>query len=326
MAIPQMSGTTALLQAISAVDSDVVWVSGHRGTYARTTDGGLTWHSAVVPGADSLQFRDVHAVSADTAYLMSAGNGELSRIYKTTDGGATWQMQFVSRLAKAFFDCMAFWDADHGVVMSDEVDGHFPMIFTDDGGTHWRPVDPAALPSALPGEGSFASSGTCIVARSPGQAWIGTGNSSATRVLRTADSGRSWTATATPLPSGEGVGIGSIAFRDDMHGVAMGGSMLDTAARVDNIAATVDGGRNWVTVERAPISSAIYGGSYIPGARIPTLVVVGPGGAAASFDDGRSWTPVDTAGYWAIAFASPSAGWAVGTRGRIKRLVLTNGR
>ena len=34
-----------------------------------------------MPGADTLQFRDVHALDADRAWLLSAGPGELSRIY-----------------------------------------------------------------------------------------------------------------------------------------------------------------------------------------------------------------------------------------------------
>ena len=324
--IPQNSGTTALLQAVSVVDSKVVWASGHQGTYARTTDGGATWHSAVVPGADSLQFRDVHAVDASTAYLMSAGNGELSRIYKTSDGGMNWQLQFTSHEPKAFYDCMAFWDADHGIAMSDEVGGHFPIIATDDGGRSWKPVSQSVLPPALPGEGSFAASGSCVATRAPGFAWIGTGNSSAARVLHTADGGRSWIAATTPLPSAEGVGLASVAFRDELHGVAMGGSMMDTSARTDDVAVTSDGGRSWTARGRAPISSAIYGGSYVPGARTPTLVAVGPGGAAASFDEGRSWVTVDTTAYWAVSFASPSAGWAVGPRGRIKRLALVSDR
>lgn len=321
-AIPQVSGTTALLQAVSVVDSEVVWVSGHQGTYVRTTDGGATWRAAVVPGADSLQFRDVHAVSADTAYLMSAGNGELSRIYKTTDGGASWKLQFTNREPKAFFDCMAFWDADHGVAMSDEVDGRFPIVATDDGGRSWAPITPAALPSALAGEGSFAASGTCVVTREPGHAWVGTGNSSTARVLRTTDRGRSWTAFATPLPSAEGVGIASVAFRDALHGVVMGGSMMDTSSRADDVAFTSDGGRSWKAVGRAAFPSAIYGGSYVPGAPVPTLVAVGPGGAAVSFDDGRNWVTMDTTAYWSVGFASPSSGWAVGPRGRIKRLAI----
>jgi len=322
----QTSGTTALLQAVSVVDSNVVWVSGHQGTYARTTNGGATWHAAVVPGADSLQFRDVHAVDSSTAYLMSAGDGTLSRIYKTSDGGATWRLQFTNQVPKGFFDCMAFWDPEHGVVMSDEVGGRFPMVATEDGGRSWRPIAADALPPALPGEGSFAASGTCVITRANGHAWIGTGNSSQARVLHTADGGRSWSAVVTPLPSAEGVGIASVAFRDDRHGVVMGGSMMDTSARVDNVAFTSDGGKSWTVVGRAPFRSAIYGGSYVPGAEAPTLVAVGPGGAAASFDDGRNWVTFDTSAYWSVGFASPRAGWAVGPRGRIDRLALSPAR
>jgi photosystem II stability/assembly factor-like uncharacterized protein len=319
----QASGTTALLQAVSIVDSGIVWVSGHRGTYVRTTDGGASWHAGVVPGADSLQFRDVHAVNADTAYLMSAGNGELSRIYKTTDGGESWQLQFTSHEQSAFYDCMAFWDADHGIAMSDEVRGRFPIVATSDGGRNWTLVDSAALPPALPGEGSFAASGSCVAARAPGLAWIGTGNTSAARVLRTTDRGRSWSVATTPLPAAEGVGLASMAFRDDRHGVAMGGSMMDTTSRADDVAITSDGGASWTAVGRAPFASAIYGGSYVPGAPTPTIVAVGPGGAAASLDEGRNWIAVDSAAYWAVAFATPDAGWAVGPGGRITKLALT---
>src|SRR6266480_4522293 len=39
----QQSHTTALLQAVSAVDDSVVWVSGHHATWVRTVDGGRTW-------------------------------------------------------------------------------------------------------------------------------------------------------------------------------------------------------------------------------------------------------------------------------------------
>ncbi|MDH3570446.1 MAG: hypothetical protein OER89_09690, partial [Gemmatimonadota bacterium] len=75
----QHPNTSARLQAVSVVTSRVAWASGLAGTYARTLNGGASWTVGVVPGADSLQFRDVHAVSADTAYLLSAGPGELSR-------------------------------------------------------------------------------------------------------------------------------------------------------------------------------------------------------------------------------------------------------
>ncbi len=66
---PQQSGTTQLLIAVSPVNSRVVWAAGTGGTYVVTTDGGSTWKSGVVPGAESLQFRDVQWLSEQVAYL-----------------------------------------------------------------------------------------------------------------------------------------------------------------------------------------------------------------------------------------------------------------
>jgi photosystem II stability/assembly factor-like uncharacterized protein len=319
--LPQESNTAALLQAVSVVDEKTVWVAGHSGTFVRTTDGGATWHSAVVPGAERLEFRDVAALSADTAYLLAAGPGELSRIYKTTDAGRSWTLQFTNHQQQAFFDCLDFWDADHGIAVSDAVGGHFLILTTADGGATWSPVPASALPDALPGEGGFAASGTCVVARAPGDAWIGTGNTSAARVLHTSDRGRTWTSASTPVLAGDAAGIASVAFRDAKHGVVLGGPIGKPDARTDNVAITADGGRTWRLGGRPSFSGAVYGSAYVPRAATPTLVAVGPKGAALSRDDGRTWTQVDTLAYWAVGFASPSAGWAVGPNGRITKLV-----
>ncbi len=54
---PQNSGTTQGLIAVSPVNARVVWASGRGGTFLLTTDGGATWKAAVVPGAETLQFR-----------------------------------------------------------------------------------------------------------------------------------------------------------------------------------------------------------------------------------------------------------------------------
>jgi len=144
---PQQSGTTARLQAVSPVNASVVWVSGVRGTYARTVDGGRTWRAGVVPGGDSLEFRDVHAVDSSTAYLLAAGRGAASRIYKTVDGGATWMLQFRNTEPEAFFDCFAFWDSRHGVAFSDAVDGRFFVLVTRDGEA-WERVRGDGIPAA----------------------------------------------------------------------------------------------------------------------------------------------------------------------------------
>jgi photosystem II stability/assembly factor-like uncharacterized protein len=314
----QTSGTEALLIGISVVDERVAWVSGTAGTYARTLDGGATWRPGTVPGADSLQFRDVYAVDAATAYLLSAGPGEASRILKTVDGGATWTTQFVNREPEAFYDCFDFWDARSGIAFSDAVGGDFHVVVTEDGGETWTRVPAERLPAAQPGEGSFAASGTCLTVHGDSAAWIGTGNAPVARVLHTPDRGHTWTATPLPLPGGEYVGIASVRFRDEATGAVLGGRIVPPYRALDNVAVTRDGGQTWSAASPVPTAShAVYGAAYVPGSRPPLLVAVGPGGAAYSRDDGGSWAVLDTATYWSTAFASPRAGWMVGPGGRI---------
>ena len=95
--IKQNVSTTAGLRGLSVVDQNVVWASGTGGTVIRTTNTGSDWDVMNVPGADKLDFRDIEAFDATTAYILSIGNGDNSRIYKTTDGGKTWQLQFTNK-------------------------------------------------------------------------------------------------------------------------------------------------------------------------------------------------------------------------------------
>lgn len=315
---PQSSGTTALLIAVSPVDERVVWVSGTQGTYLRTTNGGATWTAGRVPGADSLQFRDVHAVDASTAYLLSIGNGDQSRIYKTTDAGAHWTLQFTNPDSAGFYDCMDFWDAKRGIVVGDALGTDLAILTTRDGGAHWTRVPPGTLPRAQPNEGSFAASGTCLVTRPGGHAWIVASNPEHGRVLHTADYGRTWASAILPITTRAGAGPQSIAFRTDRNGVALGGG--NAAQAGDFFAATTnDGGRTWVRHPGPKLRTGVWGGVYVPGATRPTVVAVGPTGSAWSRDDGATWVPLDTLNYWSVGFASGRAGWAVGTQGRITK-------
>src|SRR2546426_8858500 len=221
---PQQSGTTNRLQAISPVSPRVAWASGVGGTYVVTTDGGATWRAGVVPGAEGLQFRDVEGVSETDAYLMSAGSGTASRIYKTEDGGVSWSLQFQNQDPDAFYDCFAFWSPKHGLTMSDAVNGRFPVIRTLDGVT-WQDIGDR-LPVAQSGEAAFAASGTCVTAQGGRRAWIVTGAAARARVLATTDGGETWAAYDTPIaqgtPSSGGI---SVDFRDPFHGILAGGEL-----------------------------------------------------------------------------------------------------
>ena len=304
---------------VHPIDRRTVWLAGTRGHYAVTTTGGNRWRVATVPGADTLQFRDVHAADTARAYLLSIGPGASSRIYTTEDGGQTWRTSFVNDDPGAFYDCFGFWDAESGIAFSDAVDGVFPVVVTEDGGATWTPVPAEALPPALPGEGSFAASGTCLVTRGDSTAWFGTGASPRARVFKTTDRGRTWRVVDTPLRSGTAAGIASLAFADAVRGAALGGDIANPDSTRDHVAVTEDGGASWTLTAGPDLGTAVYGASYVPGAPTPTLVAVGPGGIALSTDNAGSWTTLDTLEHWSVAFAG-GTGWAAGPSGRVTRI------
>ncbi|HKE60533.1 MAG TPA: hypothetical protein VKB46_27690 [Pyrinomonadaceae bacterium] len=312
----QTSGVSARLRGVSAVSDLVAWTSGSGSTVLRTTDGGVSWQKLSVT-EDRLDFRDVDAINARLAYVLSIGNGPQSRIYKTTDGGQTWQLQFKNEDPKAFLDAMTFWDADHGIAFGDSVDHKFYILMTVDGGAHWSRVDPGSLPAALENEGAFAASGTNIAVMGKTHAWIGTGAATSARVLRTTDGGRSWQIASTPLSSGASAGIFSIAFRDEKHGVVAGGDYTKEKESNNNLAMTSDGGANWTLVKGlSGFRSAV---AYVPGSK--TLVAVGPAGGDYSTDDGKTWTPLDGPGFDTLSFApGKSVAWASGAKGILAKL------
>ena len=312
----QNSGVTARLRGVSAVSERIAWVSGSGSTVLRTIDGGVNWQKLTVT-AETLDFRDIDAIDAQTAYILSAGNGPATRIYKTTDAGKTWTMQFKSDDPKAFLDAMSFWDANHGVVFGDSVDGQLYIMTTADGGRVWSRVPAANLPPALQNEGAFAASGTNIALFGKSHAWIGTGGAAKSRVLRSSDGGRSWQVADTPLASGQSAGIFSIAFRDAKHGVVAGGDYRKEQEAVDNLAMTSDGGITWTIVKGLSGFRSVV--AYVPGTK--TLVALGPSGGDYSTDDGQTWTAITGPGFDTFSFVPRSStGWGAGANGAIGRL------
>lgn len=332
---PQKSGTTQLLISVSPVNPRVVWAAGAGGTFVVTTDGGEHWKTAVVPGAEKLQFRDVQGVSEKVAYLMSIGtNTGDFRIYKTVDGGANWTIEFTNQTQNAFYDCFAFWTPDRGITHSDSVNGVFPDIRTTDG-TTWQSIS-ANMPPALKGEASFAASGTCITTQGGRNAWIATGGASVARILATRDGGDTWNAYDTPLVSSPSAGAISVAFRNPWNGIVGGGDLASNDSA--DAATSNDGGKTWQLTNKPPVKGAIFCLSYVhgrgdareaDGGRNRTVVITAEtepnftsGSAAWTPDEGQTWfeLPKEVSGYWAVGFATPKAGWFVGNGGKILKI------
>ena len=326
MATPQNSQTKSLLQAISIIDAQNVWVSGHKGTYAHTSDGGNTWVASVMLDADTLQFRDLHAFNKQEILLMSAGSGKLSQIRKTTDGGQNWQITYLMEDSIGFLNTIEFWDEQQGLAYGDAINGELFVLKTTDGGDSWNRIDPAKLPPALGSEGGFAASGTCIATGPNGKAWIGTGAGERPRVLYTSDYGDTWQSISTPIVSGEAAGIASINFWDETTGFIAGGDLSMPDVYTRNVAFTVNGGTVWSLATHPIMKGGIYGTGLITYRDAEYAFVCGPKGINYTPDFGVQWDSLSSENYWALDFydgeGGDAVGWATGTDGKILQILL----
>ena len=315
----QTIDTKASLRGLSVVNEKIIWASGTGGTYLRTIDGGRTWKVGKVPDAEKLDFRDVEAFDANTAYLLSIGNGESSRIYKTIDGGATWTLQFKNTNEKAFFDAFAFWDRVHGIAMSDPVDGKYFLLKTEDGGANWKIADNEKMPSAKEGEAAFAASGTCIITNGKEDVYLVSGGNDA-RVFRSNNRGLSWFVADTPIVKGTtGSGIFSIAMQDKMRGVIVGGNYEKPNEDNNNLAFTNDGGKIWISGKG--LNGYRSGVAFIDK---KNLIAVGSSGSDLSIDSGKTWKNLDKENYNAVQAKGKNAIWAVGATGLIAKFLMNN--
>ena len=304
--------TKASLRGLSVVNQNVVWASGTGGTFLKTVDGGKTWTVGKVPEAEKLDFRDVEAFDANTAYLLSIGNGETSRIYKTTDGGKTWEKQFQATDKDIFLDAFAFWDKDHGIAMGDPVKGYFYLLRTDDGGKKWYPLSTDKMIPAKDGEAAFAASGTCIITQGKNNVFMVSGGTQA-RVFRSTNRGNSWLVSETPITKGtQGSGIFSIAMLDAKNGVIVGGNYEKPNEVNNNLAWTSDGGRTWTLSQRL--------NGYRSGvAFLGKIVLVAVGSSGSDMSLGKTWNNLDKENYNAVQ-AKKNAIWAVGANGLVAKL------
>ncbi len=311
--------TTAGFRGLSVVSDKVVWASGTDGTVIRTVDAGKTWSVMTVAGAGKLDFRGIHAFDANSAVIISSGPAEKGQahILRTTDGGRKWSQVYEQKTPGVFFDAVAFWDHKHGIVLSDPVEGRFALFTTKDGGMTWKQIPAAAVPPALPNEGAFAASNSCLTVEGKNNVWFATGGGSVARVFRSGDRGKTWTASATPMhPQNASSGIFSLAFRDAKNGLAAGGDYQHPeSSDLPNLMRTSDGGQTWQPVAPTnPVgiyfSSVAHAHDRIIAAGITGLWTYSSGAQASA----PGWKQESTENLNSVSFGRQTI-WAVAPKG-----------
>jgi photosystem II stability/assembly factor-like uncharacterized protein len=279
----------------------------------RSSNGPAAWVQLRVEGGETLDFRGIQAFDEETAYVMSSGEGPKSRIYKTSDGGQNWTLQYTGSRQTFFLDALVCDSPAHCLALSDPVDGRFVIVATSDGGEHWRPLAPQAMPLALKDEGAFAASGTCLAVYG-NDIYFVTGGPAA-RLFHSPDLGRMWSAIPLPLLSGDAArGAFSIA-RHGKNMVVVGGDYKNPE-RHDRVAAySRDAGRTWKLAKQPPAGYR----SAVAWLDDHTIAAVGPSGEEASADGGVHWRRTGSLHLNAVAAIDPEDAWAIGEKGTIGR-------
>jgi photosystem II stability/assembly factor-like uncharacterized protein len=179
------SATRSHFYSLQFLDELHGWIGGWNDTtgfVARTTDAGLSWHTAY---DKSLDVNELFFLDAMTGWDV----GENGNIYGTSDGGSTWQVVFQAPVHYEPLRRIRFFDRMHGCAVGG-IAGTETKVWTSDGGLSWNVVQnsPPTPGSSLHGLWfNDANNGWCIG-----------GVNAGLTIQRTVDGGQTWVKQQLP--------------------------------------------------------------------------------------------------------------------------------
>jgi len=307
-------GKDISLRGMAIVNDQVAWVSGSRGTVAKTVDGGAHWQWLTVKGYEEMDFRSVAAFSGQKAIIVNAGSPAV--ILLTVDGGTSWQKVFSYDVDQIFYNGIGFWNEKQGIVFGDPIDGQLQLLATEDGGKNWMNISDESHVEMQPGEVAFAASGTSIFTKDQGLVWIGTGGTQA-RLLFSYDYGKTWTSYRVPIEQGEATqGVFSLAVNGRNELIAVGGDYKNFKNN-NNVIQLSANGVSW----KAPKNRLSGYKSCVTYISDTFVVSTGSSGTDFSLDGGQTWKLLSDQAFH-VAKASASGKWILlaGEGGAIYRM------
>ncbi|RZL14673.1 MAG: T9SS type A sorting domain-containing protein [Hymenobacter sp.] len=273
-----------------------------------STDNGASWESQINAVGEprypysagyGTDFTDFWAVGAQEAWAvakqMNTGALELHHTTTGPTGFAATTAQVPSPVAVRFFTPTT------GIVLSSSAG--VSIYRTTNGGQSWQPV--AAAP-ALIYDFRFlyywVKNTKCQVL---GQhVWIldATG-----KLAHSADAGLTWITTTLAAP------LESLAFRDELHGLAYGPLPLPlTQAPARSLYRTADGGLTWTLVSpTGPLRVlALLALPSRPSTYLSANNNNAPLGTSISYDEGQSWAALDSTSTGTLAADATGRVWS----------------
>ncbi len=247
---PLQLDTKSSFRAIRSHGSHI-WIGGTRGTVIHSSDGGEHFTVSQVPGADSLDFRDLAILDDKTVLLMSAGPAEngAAKIFRTENGGMSWELAFQIKEKGYFFDAI-IWEGKQGLILSDPAGPFYGLIRINNKGRNYQLLKPTSHPELQKGEAAFAASGSSLLKTKNGY-YIVTGGGEKARVLFSKDA-LNWERIFAEIPGGEGTGFFSLGVRDPKNLWIGGGNYARIKEGPVPLLESKNAGISWSPVTGAP--------------------------------------------------------------------------
>ncbi len=307
--IAQESNLPADVRAyrISAVNDKVVWAGGQRdflapsADFSRTIDGGAHWLAGTIPLPSDFFILNISAIDADTAWAAAGSfhDSERAGIYKTVDGGKTWLQQLT---VSPFPSFVYFFNDREGLTFKNLTErnprNYLTIFTTSDCGATWRGVPEKDNIRLMELEGVSHSAYTV-----DGDYFYAP--TSAGRILKSSDHGKSWALIATGADSS----FIWPSFKDPRHALAAVSAMKQHFG----MRRTGDAGTSWEHIPTpdflafSPASIPGTGGGYLLSSCGWGL---GKTGSAFTMDNGTSWTMIDDVAHLWIEMVSRDLGWS----------------
>jgi|GEM_PF-1298660 len=308
--------------SISVVDENVIWVAPNKEGFdpsielLKTVDGGETWINISLPN-NLISFvpEHIYALNDQIAWVVMVGLPSQSKttIYKTINGGENWiQQQGEFNDDGNAIAALHFFNEFEGIAFgspgtgNEEIDS-VKIYITYNGGEDWNKMPSEQLPTPEAAEGVWIYSGNNSYEAIGDTLWFVT---RASRVFRTTTKGNSWEAFDVGISGNGGlIGLSSIAFEDNLNGIAV-------TYNTSQAAKTTDGGETWVEIE-VPEGINIGQIEHIPSTKDTYLASDGFLGDDTEMlfteDGGATWELLDLPPSMScMQFISPTIGFGGG--------------